>query len=193
MSEKQLESSDNATPNAHIETLPTRRPGQHPTDEERAAIQATFLESFATMANVSSACDIAGIDRSSVYRWVHDDESFAAKWQEAEEKANDVLRKEAYRRAVEGVPDYVISMGKLVTGPDGQPLTVKKYDTPLLMMLMRARMPEYRDTKNIDMNSTLNLNQSSAHSFNIDIRSMTPDELATVKQIAFAMKEREEQ
>src|SRR5437899_184848 len=84
----QLESSDSATPNTRIETLPTRRPGQHPNDEERVAIQATFLESFASMANVSIACDLANVDRSTIYRWLSSDSEFASAWEVAEEKAN---------------------------------------------------------------------------------------------------------
>lgn len=204
LQQEQQEACDKATQYTRIEEqnnsaasepLPTRRQGKPISPEEKAAIQATFLESFACMANVSVACEVAGVHRATIYRWLHDDESFAERWNEAEQKANDVLRREAWRRAVEGTSEYVISMGRMIKDDNGEPLTVKKYDTPLLMMLMRARMPEYREKSQMDLNATgnLNVNQVSAHHLTLDVRGMSQDELERLRQIALDMKAHEEQ
>ena len=55
------------------------------------------------------------------------------------EDAHDALESEARRRAVEGVPMPVYYNGK-VCG------TVRKYSDFLLMFLMKAKMPQYRDS-----------------------------------------------
>lgn len=191
--ESQQEPCDSATSNARIEgALPTRRPGQHPDTEEKQYIQAVFLVAFSEQANVSLACEQAGVDRSTVYRWLESDPEFAAGWEVAEQKADDVLRREAYRRGVIGYEEPIVSLGKLVYGTDGQPMTVRKYSDVLLLTLMRARMPEYKESKHVDMNSTVNVSTSTSHTLALDLRGMNAEELAQVRQIAQAMKEREQ-
>lgn len=184
--------SNNQTSLTRIEDLQLpRQPGEHLTNEQRAEIQAIFLTELKQRANISDACRVAGIDRSTAYYWLNHDEYFASQWADAEAIANDALRREAWRRATDGVSEPIVSMGKLVRDETtGQPLTVQKYDTPLLMMLMRARMPEYRDTKNVDINQTTTINTS--HQLTIDTRGMNAEELSAIRQIAQAMKEREQ-
>ena len=193
MSDNVVESS---LVHSHSSTYPTlnediRRQGERINDpEQRAKIQATFLDVFSQRANVSDAAAAAGIDRTMVYYWLKHDENFAAGWNDAQEIANDVLRRESWRRAVDGTSEPIVSMGKLVRDETGEPLTVQKYDTPLLMMLMRARMPEYRDTKNIDMQQTLNVNTS--HTLTLDTRGMSAEELSQLRQLAEGIKSREQ-
>lgn len=184
-------SLDASTSLARIDSPAPRRQGQNMTDEERLQAQVTFLEEFAKQANVTKACEIAGIHRSLVYQWLQADENFMLGWAESEQRANDVLRAEAYRRAVDGTEEPIVSMGKVVRDETtGSMLTVKKYDTPLLLTLMRARMPEYRDSRQVTVDSTVNVNTS--HQLTIDTRGMSAEELAAIRQIAQAMKEREQ-
>ena len=132
-----------------------RRQGERIDDpEKRAAIQAIFLEEFSKRSNLTDAARQAGIDRTLVYYWLQHDSNFADGYAIAEQQANDALRREAWRRATDGVSEPIVSMGKLVRDEStGEPLTVQKYDTPLLMMLMRARMPEYRDSRQVTVDS----------------------------------------
>lgn len=189
--ESPIEARNGATSPAHNETL-VRRQGQIPTDEERAQIQAVFLETFAKCANVTDASSAAGVHRSTIYRWLADDEDFAAGWDEAEQAANDVLIREAWRRGVEGYTEPVVSLGKLVVLNDGTPLTVRKYSDTLLLTLMRARMSQFREKSQLEVNASITSAAANAHQLNIDVRGMTNDELTELRKLAERVKAREQ-
>ena len=70
------------------------------------------------------------------------DLDFAAAWEEAEERAVDRLEAEAWRRAVDGVPEPLVSSGKVVRDDDGQPLAIRRYSDTLMLALLKARRPE---------------------------------------------------
>lgn len=122
---------------------------------ERKLLKARFLQYFAEEGNVSFACDLAGVDRTTVYKWRTKDQQFAKLWEEAEATSCDVIRKELFRRAIHGVESYVVSAGRLVYGPDEEPLKEKKYSDTLLALLAKARLPEYKEKQQIDLNVTL--------------------------------------
>jgi hypothetical protein len=103
----------------------------------------TFLHAFAQRGIVHGAAIAGGISRKTVFAWRHTDPTFAACFEEAEAEARDVLRGEAFRRAVVGWEEYVVSAGHLVLGPDGQPLTRRRYSDTMLIAMLRARVPEY--------------------------------------------------
>ena len=63
--------------------------------------------------NVSISAQAAGLSRSGVYARRESDDVFAKEWEEAEEIAADRLEAEAWRRGVEGVPEPLVSAGKL--------------------------------------------------------------------------------
>jgi len=162
------------------------------TDEERMIAKTVFLEEFSKQANVTTACSVAGIARSLVYLWLDQDSDFALSWNTAEQQANDVLRRAAYDRGVTGVSEPVVSMGKLVRDETtGEPLTVKKYSDVILLTLMRARMPEYRDSKQLSIEQNTNIHMTQ-HSLTLDLRGMNAEELAQVRAIADGMKHREQ-
>lgn len=104
--------------------------------------KATFLKFFSETGNATQAAEAAGFSRATAYRARHNDPDFAKAWDEAEERAADMLEAEARRRAVEGTERYVISQGKLVNGPDGKPLIERAYSDRLLEMLLRAHRPD---------------------------------------------------
>jgi hypothetical protein len=94
---------------------------------------------------VTAAVAVAGTSRTRVYSLRNADSAFADAWDEAEEIAADGLEDEARRRAVEGVPEPVVSGGKLIRDDAGQPVLIRRYSDPLLLALLRAHRPARRE------------------------------------------------
>jgi len=92
-----------------------------------------------------------GVSRVTVYQWRKDEPAFAEAWAEAEEDAVDVLRAAAIRRGVHGWDVPVVSMGKMVLDQTGKPLMERKYSDPLLLALLKARAPEHRDQRHLEL------------------------------------------
>src|SRR5215469_3339094 len=99
------------------------------------ARQKLFLEALADTGSVTKAVAVAGTSRTRVYELQKVDPAFAAAWAEAEDIAVDRLEDEARRRAVEGVPELLVSAGKLVRDDDRQPVMVRRYSDNLLLAL----------------------------------------------------------
>ena len=104
--------------------------------------QNRFVKALAETGIVSAAVAIAGTSRTRVYELRKHDLGFASAWDEAEEQAADALEAEAWRRAVDGVPEPLISAGRVVRDDDGQPLAIRRYSDNLLLALLKARRPE---------------------------------------------------
>jgi hypothetical protein len=108
---------------------------QHP--KKRAYLRA-LVE---TGGNVTRACELAGIDRSTPYsrQWKEDGELQAA-LESARDMAGEALESEAIRRAVEGVEEPV---GWYKGQAGGY---VRRYSDVLLMFMLKGRYPErYRE------------------------------------------------
>jgi hypothetical protein len=105
------------------------------------ARQEGFLKALSDSGSVTAAVAMAGTSRSRVYELRKADPAFAADWDEAEEIATDRLEDEARRRAVEGVPEPLVSGGKIVRDGDGQPIAIRRYSDALLLALLRAHRP----------------------------------------------------
>ena len=104
--------------------------------------QERFLKALGETGIVSAAVEIAGTSRTRVYELRKRDACFAAGWEEAEERAADALEAEAWRRAVVGVQEPLVSGGKVVRDDDGQPLAIRRYSDTLMIALLKARRPE---------------------------------------------------
>lgn len=112
-----------------------------------------FFEALGVSGVVKTAARISGLDRRTVYRHIDaaqtkDTTPEALAWleryKEAQREAIDTLEAEAFRRAVEGTDEPVI--GRVGKDQDGIITMVKKYDTTLMCLLMKARDPlKYRD------------------------------------------------
>jgi len=107
--------------------------------------QGRFLQALANTGSVTAAIAVAGSSRTRVYELRKADPAFAAAWDEAEEAAVDRLEDEARRRAVEGIPEPLVSAGKLVRDDQGQPIVVRRYSDHLLLALLKARRPPPRE------------------------------------------------
>ena len=108
-------------------------------------LQQRFLEALADTGSVSTAASVAGTSRTRVYELRKADPTFAIAWQDAEENAVDRLEDEARRRALEGVPEPLVSAGKLVRDDEDKPITVRRYSDSLLLGLIRAHRPPRRE------------------------------------------------
>ena len=125
-----------------------KRPGPRFTKEQRVQKQEAFLEAFNISANVRASCEKADISRFTIYEWAEHDEIFSIRFKQAELDANDRIREEMHRRAVEGYTKPLVSVGKVVYDADGSPMTERVYSDMLLSLLAKARLPEFRDKSN---------------------------------------------
>jgi hypothetical protein len=103
------------------------------------------LQALAETGSVINAVRVAGTSRTRVYELRKIDPSFAAAWAEAEDIAVDQLEDEARRRAAEGVPEPLVSAGRLVRDDNGQPIIVRRYSDSLLMALIKAHRASRRE------------------------------------------------
>jgi hypothetical protein len=104
--------------------------------------QKRFLTALTETGIVSTAAEIAGTSRTRVYELRQRDEAFAKAWDDAEEQAADALEAEAWRRAVVGVLEPLVSGGKVVRDDDGQPIAIPRYSDTLMLALLKARRPD---------------------------------------------------
>lgn len=110
--------------------------------------KGVMLAAYAETGNITTACQIAEIERSTHYRWMEADEEYALRFRQAEQTAIDALEAEARRRAVEGVVEPVVSAGKHVTD-------IRRYsDTLLIFLLKGARPGKYRDRVDVTIDVT---------------------------------------
>lgn len=97
-----------------------------------------FLALIRTGSPLLHACHQLGIARSTAYTRIRDEPEFKTQYEEAVEYQRDALAKEAFRRAHDGVDEPVFFHGE-VCGH------VKRYSDSLLMRLLQAKDPQYRD------------------------------------------------
>ena len=121
---------------------PVKRRGKL-TDADRAIAKAAFLEAYAKTGIVRPAAEIAGVSRQTVYEWQEHDEAFTIGFNQARQAADDAIRAEIHRRAIEGIDKPVYQGGRMVG-------TIREYSDTLLIFQAKARMPEYRDKQQIE-------------------------------------------
>lgn len=181
--------------------------------EERKAKQETVLLALGKCGSIKKACEIAGIERKTFYRWVDTNKAFREAVDEANKEANDTIDDEIVRRAIEGIEEPLVSMGRvvydeeLVLDKDGEPeldkggnpktkrgarIIQKKYSDGLLLALAKSRMKKYRDREDLDLLDQIS-RQVAGGTIPIDTKDMTNEEIATLKKIALEVKKRQEE
>ena len=130
--------------------MPASRKGQpHRTSVQVVRAKHAFLESYAQWANISFACECAGVPRQNVYQWQEHDQTFALAMRQAGDAATERLEKEAWRRATEGSPYTRTSYYR------GEPVGTDhkiEYSDQLMMLLLRARRPDlYREKVDVSV------------------------------------------
>jgi hypothetical protein len=182
------------------------------TPNERKEKQALFLTALGKCASIKQAALVAGVSRATVYRWQQSSATFRAAVEEANKEANDTIDDEIVRRAIEGIEEPLVSMGKLVfleeplLDEDEKPLLdeknrpilrivgqvkVRKYSDPLLLALAKSRMKKYRDR--VDLDLLEQINEQTGGALQIPTKDLTAEELAQLKQIGLNIKARTEE
>ena len=113
--------------------------------------QNLFLEAFCLTGVIKEAANAAGIHRNTVHYWLEHDTEFESQYALAIEDANDVVRLEIRRRAF-GFPKELHYQGRK-TGD-----TVEEYDSGMLSMLAKSRMPkEFRQNVAVESSESSDL------------------------------------
>src|SRR2546421_11866431 len=81
---------------------------------ERKAKQDLILAALGKCGSIKQACAIAGIDRATFYRWKKSNKQFRERVALAEDDANDTIDDEIVRRAIDGIEEPLVSMGRVV-------------------------------------------------------------------------------
>src|SRR5579859_541354 len=171
---------------------------------ERKSKQEIVLATLGKCGSIKKACEISGVSRATFYRWVETNKVFREAVEEANKEANDTIDDEIVRRAVEGIEEPLVSMGRVVYDEEmvldengnpeldkgGYPKTKrgarimqKKYSDGLLLSLAKSRMKKYRDREDLDLLDQIN-RQVAGGTIPIDTKDMTNEEIATIKKIA---------
>ncbi len=96
--------------------------------------RARVIAEFAECGRIDLACLRAGCSRDAHYEWLQKFPEYKEAYEQARERAIDLLEAEATRRAHEGVPKPIYQQGRLV----GE---VQEYSDSLLTFLLKARRP----------------------------------------------------
>jgi len=121
-----------------------------PTDTVRTShVRRTFLKMLSEGYSVQGACLELNVSRSNMYKWYREDEKFRKEWDEAVEASIDLMEQEAFRRAVKGTREPVVSAGQVVTYQ-------RRYSDGLLQFLMKSRRKHvYGDVSQVDLNANV--------------------------------------
>lgn len=104
--------------------------------------QQRFLAALANGGDVVAAAAVAGVTKARLDEAQRTDPVFAIQWEKAEVNWADKLEREARRRAVEGIPEPLLSDGKIVRDDDGQPIVLRRYSDELLLAYLKLHRPE---------------------------------------------------
>ena len=111
---------------------------------------------------VSRACQCLNVSRKTAYQHRKDDPAFAEAWDEVLEEAVDDMEREAFRRAVRGLPQKKFTKdGAPIMDPStGEQYIEHVYSDSLLIQLLKARRPEQfnRPTSQTDVKVGVQVN-----------------------------------
>lgn len=124
-------------------------------DRRRETVTRAFLANLREFGNHTLASAAAGISRETAYRWLREDPTFAAGYEDASEAATERLEAEAWRRAYEGNEYTRRSYWKgQVVGEDVK----REYSDVLMLALLKARAPQrYRETVTADIRQVVKI------------------------------------
>lgn len=139
-----------------------RKRGQTMTEEEQLEAKDKVLKLFVEYANMTSAIREVGMSWSTLYYWQETDLEFSIRYKQAENEVNDKIRAEIFRRGVKGYQKPTVSMGKIVRDDKGEIVYEQVYSDMLLSLLAKARMPEFRDKSQVDVNQSVSDQKTDA-------------------------------
>ena len=137
-----------------------------------------FLSALAKTGNVTKAAQASGIFRTTHYDWLQDDTdgSYAAAVKDAMAEAADLLEEEARRRAVEGWEEPVWYQGEQVG-------IVRKYDSTLLIFLLKGAWPEKYGRERHELTGKDGGAIQHQVRQSIDLSSLSDEELDTLDRL----------
>lgn len=115
-------------------------------DNRTVSNKQAFINWYREKASIFHAARAAGVARSTVYKWMDEDEQFAQAVADSFEDAADVAETSAYERAI---------------GRDCKP------DSLLLMFWLKAHRPKYRDRVSVDVEVVRNEIQERMSQLNL--------------------------
>ncbi|MGH7114212.1 MAG: hypothetical protein ACREE9_06930 [Stellaceae bacterium] len=104
--------------------------------------QVKFLEALISEGTAAAAAESLGSNKARMHEARTSDPMFAAEWDKAEQATTDRLEREAWRRAIEGVQEPLVSDGRVVRDDNERPISIKRHSDALLIALLQARRPE---------------------------------------------------
>jgi len=104
--------------------------------------KAAFLAAYLECGHIGQSASAAGVTRRTHYDWKAEDPEYLVEFQRAEKIAGDMLIDEARRRAHDGWEEPVFHQGVIVGG-------VRRFDSTLLMFLIKRHDPTYRERSSI--------------------------------------------
>lgn len=127
-------------------------------------VQEQFLEAFRNTGTVTGAAMIIGIDRRDHYQWLdRGDERYRLRFAEEEDAAVELCITEAIRRGRAGVERFAgFYQGEPITVKDPKtkrrmPVMYREYSDNLLMFVIKARRPEFRDKLDVKATGTVQM------------------------------------
>ena len=152
--------------------------------------QEEFCNELAKHNLRQKACRAAGVSPDTVSNHLHNDEDFRRLYLAAVEDYKESITAEIHRRGLEGVEEPVYFQGKRVVETDPTTkkqvrVSVRKYDTPLLIMLAKRWIKEFKDKQTIE-NLNTNVDMGLA-----DLEDLTMEQRAKLKEM-IEMEEGEE-
>lgn len=101
--------------------------------------RAAFLRAYSRLGTITAAAVVANIEPKTHRNWMDADPEYRLAFQEAADLAVERMEQEAHRRAVAGWEEPVYQQGRMVG-------TVRRFDSTLLIFLLKGRKPEmYRE------------------------------------------------
>lgn len=139
------------------------------------------VEALREGATLTLAAERAGISDETVRRWRQADEQFAVQVASAIDAGTDRMIDEARRRAVAGNEKPVYQGGAKVG-------TVREYSDNLLMFLIKARRPEYRDSYRVEHSGGISVTSPIARAVR-DRVAADPEFAARLEEIVAGLRE----
>lgn len=115
-----------------------------------------FLSAYRKTGKKQDSAELAGVSCRAIQKWRDEYPDYEERFQEAHQAWVEVLTTEAFRRGVEGWDEPVYQKGGLVG-------TVKKFDSYLLMQLLKKADPSFKESGNTSVSVANQVNQTTIH------------------------------
>lgn len=115
-----------------------------------------FLKAYSRTGRKHDSAEMAGVSCRSIQKWRDEFPEFEEAFQSAHGKWADLLKSEVFRRAVDGWEEPVYYKGEMVG-------TIRKYDSNLLMFLMKQADSSFKENYQTQVNVANRVNQTTIH------------------------------